>query len=81
VKDGGPKNIVASVQARLVERSRALGVEHQLHPRSIRRRAPPVSPVAVRVRRPVHSQGRGSAADVARRADPTDEGRGSPRFR
>ncbi len=27
---GGPKNIVASVQARLVERSRALGVEHQL---------------------------------------------------
>jgi len=30
VKRGGPKNIVASVQARLVERSRELGVEHQL---------------------------------------------------
>jgi len=30
VKPGGPKNIVASVQARLVERSRELGVEHQL---------------------------------------------------
>ena len=30
MKDGGPKNVVASVQARLVERSRALGVEHQL---------------------------------------------------
>ncbi len=27
---GGPKNIAASVQARLVERSRELGVEHQL---------------------------------------------------
>jgi hypothetical protein len=30
VKRDGPKNIVASVQARLVERSRELGVEHQL---------------------------------------------------
>lgn len=30
MKPGGPKNIVASVQARLVERSRELGVEHQL---------------------------------------------------
>jgi predicted nucleotidyltransferase component of viral defense system len=30
VKRTGPKNIVASVQARLVERSRELGVEHQL---------------------------------------------------
>lgn len=30
MKHGGPKNIVASVQARLVERSRKLGVEHQL---------------------------------------------------
>jgi hypothetical protein len=30
VKRGGPKNIVASVQARLAERSRELGVEHQL---------------------------------------------------
>jgi predicted nucleotidyltransferase component of viral defense system len=30
VKRHGPKNIVASVQARLVERSRELGVEHQL---------------------------------------------------
>ena len=30
MKRGGAKNIVASVQARLVERSRALGVEHQL---------------------------------------------------
>jgi predicted nucleotidyltransferase component of viral defense system len=30
VKRGGPKNIVASVQARLVEWSRELGVEHQL---------------------------------------------------
>jgi hypothetical protein len=30
VKRSGPKNIVASVQARLVERSRELGVEHQL---------------------------------------------------
>jgi len=30
VKRGGPKNIVASVQARLVDRSRELGVEHQL---------------------------------------------------
>jgi hypothetical protein len=30
VKRGSPKNIVASVQARLVERSRELGVEHQL---------------------------------------------------
>ena len=26
----GPKNIVSSVQARLVDRSRELGVEHQL---------------------------------------------------
>jgi site-specific DNA recombinase len=30
VKRGGPKNVVASVQARLVERSRELDVEHQL---------------------------------------------------
>ena len=30
MKRGGPKNIVASVQARLVERSRESGVEHQL---------------------------------------------------
>ena len=30
VKGDGPKNIVASVQARLVQRSRELGVEHQL---------------------------------------------------
>ncbi len=30
MKRGGPKNIVASVQARLVERSCTLGVEHQL---------------------------------------------------
>jgi hypothetical protein len=30
VKRDGPKNIVASVQARLVARSRELGVEHQL---------------------------------------------------
>ena len=30
MKRGGPKNIVASVQARLVDRSRELGVEHQL---------------------------------------------------
>lgn len=30
MKRGGPKNIVASVQARLVERSREFGVEHQL---------------------------------------------------
>jgi predicted nucleotidyltransferase component of viral defense system len=30
VKRNGPKNIVASVQARLVDRSRELGVEHQL---------------------------------------------------
>ena len=30
MKRHGPKNIVASIQARLVERSRALGVEHQL---------------------------------------------------
>jgi predicted nucleotidyltransferase component of viral defense system len=30
VKRNGPKNLVASVQARLVERSRVLGVEHQL---------------------------------------------------
>ena len=30
MKRDGPKNIVASVQARLVERSRELGVEHQL---------------------------------------------------
>jgi predicted nucleotidyltransferase component of viral defense system len=30
VKRDGPKNIVASIQARLVERSRELGVEHQL---------------------------------------------------
>ena len=30
MKRNGPKNIVASVQARLVERSRVLGVEHQL---------------------------------------------------
>jgi predicted nucleotidyltransferase component of viral defense system len=30
VKRDGPKNIVASVQARLVQRSRELGVEHQL---------------------------------------------------
>jgi hypothetical protein len=30
VKRDGPKNIVASVQARLVEQSRELGVEHQL---------------------------------------------------
>jgi predicted nucleotidyltransferase component of viral defense system len=30
VKRSAPKNIVASVQARLVDRSRALGVEHQL---------------------------------------------------
>jgi hypothetical protein len=32
VKRQGPTNIVASVQARLVERSRELGVEHQLAP-------------------------------------------------
>jgi predicted nucleotidyltransferase component of viral defense system len=30
VKRAGPKNIAASVQTRLVERSRELGVEHQL---------------------------------------------------
>jgi hypothetical protein len=30
VKRDGPKNIVASVQARLVDRSRELDVEHQL---------------------------------------------------
>ena len=30
MKRDHPKNIVASVQARLVERSRELGVEHQL---------------------------------------------------
>lgn len=30
MKRSGPKNIVASVRARLVERSRVLGVEHQL---------------------------------------------------
>ncbi len=30
MKRDGPKNVVASVQARLVERSRELGVEHQL---------------------------------------------------
>jgi hypothetical protein len=30
VKRDGPKNVVASVQARLVQRSRELGVEHQL---------------------------------------------------
>ena len=30
MKRRGPKNVVASVQARLVERSRELGVEHQL---------------------------------------------------
>ena len=30
MRPDGPKNIVASVQARLVERSRELGVEHQL---------------------------------------------------
>jgi len=30
VKRNGPKNLVASIQARLVERSRELGVEHQL---------------------------------------------------
>ena len=30
MKRDGPKNIVASVQARLVQRSRELGVEHQL---------------------------------------------------
>ncbi len=30
MKGDGPKNLVASVQARLVERSRELGVEHQL---------------------------------------------------
>jgi predicted nucleotidyltransferase component of viral defense system len=30
VKRTGPKNIVASIQARLVERSREVGVEHQL---------------------------------------------------
>ena len=30
MKRDGPKNIAASVQARLVERSRELGVEHQL---------------------------------------------------
>ena len=30
MKRDGPKNIVASVQARLVDRSRELGVEHQL---------------------------------------------------
>lgn len=30
MKRDGPKNIVASVQARLVQRSRELGIEHQL---------------------------------------------------
>lgn len=30
MKRNGPKNLVASIQARLVERSRELGVEHQL---------------------------------------------------
>jgi hypothetical protein len=30
MKRDGPKNIVKSVQARLVQRSRELGVEHQL---------------------------------------------------
>ena len=30
MKRDGPKNMVASIQARLVEHSRALGVEHQL---------------------------------------------------
>jgi len=30
VKPGGPKNIVASIQARLVQRSHELDVEHQL---------------------------------------------------
>jgi hypothetical protein len=30
VKRDGPKNIVTSVQSRLLERSRELGVEHQL---------------------------------------------------
>jgi hypothetical protein len=30
VRRSGPKNVVASVQARLVEPSRELGVEHQL---------------------------------------------------
>jgi len=30
MKRSGPKNIVASIQARLVDRSRELGVEHQL---------------------------------------------------
>jgi len=30
VKRGGPKNVVASIQARLVQRSHELDVEHQL---------------------------------------------------
>jgi hypothetical protein len=30
MKRGGPRNIVASIQARLVQRSHALDVEHQL---------------------------------------------------
>ena len=30
MRRAGPKNVVASVQTRLVERSRELGVEHQL---------------------------------------------------
>ena len=30
MKRSGPKNIVASIQARLIDRSRELGVEHQL---------------------------------------------------
>jgi len=29
VKPGGPKDVIASVQARLVDRSRELGVAHQ----------------------------------------------------
>ncbi len=32
MKPGGPKNIVASIQARLVQRSHELDVEHQLTP-------------------------------------------------
>jgi hypothetical protein len=72
VKRGGPKNIVASVQARLVEWSRELGVEHQL--------TLAVPPVEVRVCRPIHPQRRSPVAHVAQGADSTDEGRRFVRF-
>jgi hypothetical protein len=73
VKRAGPKNTVASVQARLVDRSRELGVEHQLPLARFGGEPPFVSAFEVRVRRPVHPQGRSYAPAVARRADSPHE--------